>query len=47
MSIGLVEIAPGAAATPEMVASRAAAAKRLAKKTGDCVQEIAANAGRP
>ncbi len=47
MSIGIVEIAPGTATTPEMVASRAAAAKRLAKKTGDCVQEIAANAGRP
>ena len=46
MSIGIVEIAPGTAATPEMVASRAAAAKRLAKKTGDCVREIAANAGR-
>lgn len=47
MSIGIVEIAPGTVATPEMVASRAAAAKRMAKKTGDCVQEIAATAGRP
>lgn len=47
MSIGVVEIAPRTASTPEVVATRAAAAKRLAKRTGDCVQVIGATAGRP
>ena len=42
MSIGVVEVQPGRYRSPEAVASRAAAAKRIAKKMGNCVARLPA-----
>jgi diguanylate cyclase (GGDEF)-like protein len=44
MSIGVVEVNAGSFRSPEAVASQAAAAKRRAKKTGNCIERSAETA---